>query len=65
MYHIRARVAILVEERSIKEILFEKVPHVGQLWKNIDDENLTVIELIPAEYDYMKPGAFLSTLIPA
>ena len=64
--YIRGKcIAVLVEERSIKTILFEKVPHVSQLWKNIDDDKLTVIELIPAEYDYMKPGVFLSTLIPA
>jgi uncharacterized pyridoxamine 5'-phosphate oxidase family protein len=64
--YIRGKcIASSVEERSIREILFEKVSHVSQLWESPDDENLTVIEFVPIEYDYMKPGDFFSTLIPA
>jgi general stress protein 26 len=64
--YIRAKcIASLVEEPSIREALYEKVPHVSQLWKSHDDEKLTVIEFNPVEYDYMKPGNFQSTLISA
>jgi uncharacterized pyridoxamine 5'-phosphate oxidase family protein len=62
--YIRGKcVADLVEEHSIRESVFEKVPHVSQLWKSPDDDNLTVIKFVPVEFDYMKPGDFLSTLI--
>jgi general stress protein 26 len=64
--YIRAKcVASLNEERSIRVELYEKVPHVSQLWKGPDDESLAIIELTPIEYDYMKPGDFNSTLILA
>lgn len=64
--YIRGKcVAGLVEERCVREVLFEMASHVSQLWENPDDANLTVIEFIPVEFDYMKPGDFLSTLIPA
>ncbi len=64
--YIRGKCVVsLVEERSIKEILYEKVSHVSQLWESPDDEDLTVIEFVPVEYDYMRPGDFFSTLINA
>ena len=64
--YIRGKcVASLVEERSIREILYEKVSHVSQLWESPDDEDLAVIDFVPVEYDYMRPGDFFSTLINA
>ncbi len=64
--YIRGKcVASLVVEPSIREILYEKVSHVSQLWESPDDEDLTVIEFVPVEYDYMRPGDFFSILIIA
>ncbi len=64
--YIRGKcVAGLVEERSIRKELFETASHVSQLWESPDDENLTIIEFVPVEFDYMKPGDFSPTLFPA
>jgi len=46
-------------------VLHERVPHVSQLWEGPEDTDLTVLELEPAEYDYIKPGDFTSTIIRA
>jgi uncharacterized pyridoxamine 5'-phosphate oxidase family protein len=56
-------VTSIVNDKKIKTSLYEKVPHVSILWKDPFDENLTVLELFPIEYDYMKPGDFHSKII--
>lgn len=63
--YIRGKCVILfINDTKIKQVLYKKVPHVSQLWKSPDDTNLTILELIPIEYNYMKPGDFYSMLIP-
>jgi uncharacterized pyridoxamine 5'-phosphate oxidase family protein len=57
--------ASIVDDKKIKTSLYERVPHVSALWKDPLDENLTVFELFPIEYDYMKPGDFHSKIIKA
>ena len=44
-------------------MLYERVPHVSQLWEGPEDEELTIMEVEPVEYDYMKPGECPSTMI--
>ena len=64
--YVRGRcVASILNDKEIKRVLYEKVPHVSQLWEGPEDGDLTIIELEPVEYDYMKPGEFSSTIIPA
>lgn len=64
--YVRGRcVASILDDKDIKRVLYERVPHVSQLWEGPEDEDLTIIELEPVEYDYMKPGDFASTIIRA
>ena len=64
--YVRGRcVASILNDKEIKRVLYEKVPHVSQLWEGPEDGDLTIIELEPVEYDYMRPGDFSSTIIPA
>ncbi len=64
--YVRGRcVASILDDNDIKRVLYEKVPHVSQLWEGPEDGDLTIIELEPVEYDYMRPGDFSSTIIPA
>ena len=64
--YVRGRcVASILNDKEIKRGLYEKVPHVSQLWEGPEDVDLTIIELEPVEYDYMRPGDFSSTIIPA
>jgi len=64
--YVRGRcVASILDDKEIKRVLYEKVPHVSQLWEGPEDGDLTIIELEPVEYDYMRPGDFSSTIIPA
>ncbi len=64
--YVRGRcVASILDDKEIKRVLYEKVPHVSQLWEGPEDVDLTIIELEPVEYDYMRPGDFSSTIIPA
>jgi uncharacterized pyridoxamine 5'-phosphate oxidase family protein len=56
--------AKILHELHIKRELFEKVPHVSQLWESPSDERLTVFELIPKMYEFIKPGDFHATKIP-
>ena len=56
--------AKIIHELQIKKELFEKVPHVSQLWESPEDEKLMVFELIPKMYEFMKPGDFHTTKIP-
>ena len=42
-----------------------KVLHVSRLWEGPEDEDLTVIELKPVEYDYMRTGDLVTTMIQA
>ncbi len=64
--YVRGRcVASILNDKEINRVLYEKVPHVSQLWGGPEDVDLTIIELEPVEYDYMRPGDFSSTIIPA
>lgn len=64
--YVRGRcVASILEDNIIKRVLYERVPHVSQLWEGPEDVDLTIIELEPVEYDYMRPGDFSSTIIPS
>lgn len=64
--YVRGRcVARVLDDYAVKRVLHERAPHVSQLWEGPEDEDLTVIELEPVEYDYMRPGDFSSTTIPA
>jgi len=64
--YVRGRCAAsILDDDAVKRLLYERVPHVSQLWEGPEDEDLTVIELEPIEYDYMRPGDFSSTTIPA
>ncbi|NQT08975.1 pyridoxamine 5'-phosphate oxidase family protein [Candidatus Bathyarchaeota archaeon] len=64
--YVRGRcVASILDDKDIKRVLYEKIPHVSQLWEGPEDEDLTIIELEPVEYDYMRQGDFFSTIIPA
>jgi len=64
--YVRGRcVASILDDDSLKRVLYERVPHVSQLWEGPEDEDLTIIELEPVEYDYMKPGDFSSTIVTA
>jgi uncharacterized pyridoxamine 5'-phosphate oxidase family protein len=55
--------AKIIHDLQIKRELFEKVPHVNKLWKSPQDEKLTIFELIPKMYEFMKPGEFHATKI--
>lgn len=62
--YIRGKCLVsFIDDDKIKNILYERVPHVSQLWEGPNDTALTVMELCPLEYDYMKPGDFYSTII--
>ena len=64
--YIRCKcVASILDDREMRRVLYEKVPHVSLLWEGPEDESLTIIELEPLEYDYMKPGDFTSRKISA
>ena len=64
--YVRGRCgASILDDEDVKRVLYEKVPHVSQLWEGPEDGDLTIIELEPVEYDYMRPGDFSSTIIPA
>jgi general stress protein 26 len=50
----------LREKRLIKE-LYESYDFMGKLWSGPDDPNLTIYEVKPSLFDYLRPGEW-STL---
>ena len=56
-----------VNETSIETVteLFDKFDYFSKLWKSPDDPALVVYRVKARQYDYMKPGEFVSMYINA
>jgi uncharacterized pyridoxamine 5'-phosphate oxidase family protein len=45
-----------VTDKDLKKRLFHTYDFIPKLWNGHEDPNLTVIQLIPSRYEYLRPG---------
>jgi len=50
--------ASIVQDNAIKTVLFNEVEFMKRFWESPEDPALTLIELRPTAYQYMKPGEY-------
>lgn len=50
--------AIIVEDSETKKLLADNIPFFKEFWKNPDDPNYTLLEIVIKEIEYLKPGSF-------
>ncbi|KPJ72044.1 hypothetical protein AMJ52_07655 [candidate division TA06 bacterium DG_78] len=50
--------AIIVQNKDVKKLLADNIPFFKQFWKDPNDPNYTLLEIVMKEIDYLKPGAF-------
>lgn len=50
--------ANIVQDKDTKKLLSEKIPFFKDCWKDADDPNYTLLEIVIKEIKYMKPRAF-------
>jgi len=45
-----------VIDRDLRRRLFNAYDFIPKLWSGPEDSNLTIIQLIPSRYEYLRPG---------
>jgi len=50
--------ASIVQDNAIRATLFNEVEFMKRFWESPEDPALTLIELRPTAYQYMKPGEY-------
>lgn len=50
--------ANIVVDSEIKKQLSEQMPFFKEFWKNPDDPNYTLLEIVIKEIEYLKPGVY-------
>ena len=50
--------ANIVQDKDTKKLLSENIPFFKNYWKDADDPNYTLLEIVIKEIEYLKPGVF-------
>ncbi len=50
--------AVIVKDRETKKLLADNMPFFKKFWKDADDPNYTLMEIVIKEIEYLKPGLF-------
>jgi len=50
--------ASMVQDNAIRAALFNEVEFMKRFWESLEDPSLTLIELRPTAFQYMKPGEY-------
>ncbi len=53
--------AIIVQDSETKKLLADNIPFFKEFWKNSDDPNYTLLEIVMKGVEYLKPGSFEAT----
>lgn len=48
--------ALIVQDREMKKKLADTMPFFNEYWKEVDDPNYTLLEILVREIEYLKPG---------
>jgi uncharacterized pyridoxamine 5'-phosphate oxidase family protein len=50
--------AVTVKGKETKKLLADNMPFFKEFWKDADDPNYTLYEIVVKEVEYLKPGVF-------
>ena len=63
--YIRAEChSLFINDGDLKKRLFNFYDFIPKLWKGPEDPNLSVIQLIPSRYEYLRPGDWEPVFLP-